>query len=86
MKESDLLYRTKIGTAALILGAVGVSGAILIKNGHDTAERILGVAEFGAVEVALGGAVIWSSKEQNKNQDNQVIILPKPPSENSGRE
>lgn len=86
MKENDLLYRAKIGVAALVLGAVGVSGAILIKNGQDTAERIVGAIEVGAVEVALGGAVIWSSKEQKKNKNNQVIILPKPPSENSGRE
>ena len=86
MKENDLLYRAKIGAAALVLGAVGVSGAILIKNGQDTAERIVGAIEVGAVEVALGGAVIWSSKEQKKNKNNQVIILPKPPSENSGRE
>ncbi len=86
MKENDLLYRAKIGTAVIVLGAVGVTRAILMKNGQNTAERILGVVEVGAVEVALGGAVVWSSNEQNKNQNNQVIILPKPPSENSGRE
>ena len=81
ISRNEWIERAKILGVVLLFAVTGGTSLVLIKS-EDAGQRVAGVGGLGIVELGLAG-VIYENSQNNKRQ-NPEIILPKPPSENSG--